>query len=76
MSEPISINSEVDRIRASSRAAHSYAIRAGVKSEHDHERMTQAVVRLNALVSMCAELNRQLAELENEALDIAIILAT
>jgi ABC-type branched-subunit amino acid transport system ATPase component len=76
MPEPISITSEVDRIRASSSSAHRYAVSAGARTEQDRERMALAILRLNALVSMCAELSRELSALEREALDIAVILAT
>jgi hypothetical protein len=75
MPKPISITTEVERIRASSGAAHRFAVRAGARSDHDRECMDLAILRLNGLVSTCAELNRQLAELEREALEIAIMLA-
>ncbi len=76
MPEPISITSEVERIRASSTSAHRYAERAGVKSEHDRERMALAMLQLNGIVSMCAEISRELAVLEREVLDIADLLTT
>ena len=75
MPKPISMTSEVARMRASSMAAHRYAERCQLTAFRDEERREIATIRLNAIVSMCAELSRQLAALEREALAIADVLS-
>jgi len=76
MPEPISLTSEIERMRASGAAAHRYAVRCGERADQDRERMALAVLQLNAIVSMCADISRQLAALEREVLDIADVLIT
>ncbi len=68
---PISLESEVARMRASSDAAHRYAERCQSRAFLDQEQRALAIERLNSIVSMCAELNRQIVALEREALAIA-----
>jgi len=76
MPEPISLTSEIERMRKSSGAAHRYAEQCGERADHDRQRMALAMLQLNAVVSMCAELNRQITVLEREVLDIADLLIT
>jgi len=76
MPEPISLTSEIERMRASSGAAHRYAVRCGERTDQDREKMALAVLQLNAIVSICADISRQLAALEREVLDIADVLVT
>jgi len=76
MPEPISLTSEIERMRASSGAAHRYAERCGERTDQDRERMTLAHLQLLAIVSVCAEISRQLTRLEQEILEIADVLVT
>ena len=76
MPEPISLTSEIERMRKSSGAAHRYAVRCDDRTESDRKRMALANLQLLAIVSACAELSRQLSVLEQEILEIADVLVT
>ena len=76
MPEPISLTSEIERMRASGAAAHRYAERCDDRTESDRKRMALANLQLLAIVSACADISRQLTRLEQEILEIADVLVT
>ena len=74
MNPPISITSEVERMRAHARAP-GVAQRCELREFYAEERQLLVFTRLQAIAVRCAEINRQLAALEDEVMGLEDVLA-